>query len=122
MISNIPEVNAPRFSSLHTLVRTLNPSLYEEERLRVTGSLSMLGQEGQLERLSSAVFQAHRELTSAVETLGQDLNPYTEQWYLRSELWYLVDLLKRTLELDSTKRITPANALRHKFFSLFNEQ
>jgi len=123
VISNIPEVNAPRFSSLHTLVRTLNPSLYEEERLRVTGSLATLGQqeEGQLERLSSAVFQAHRELSSAVETLGQDLNPYNEQWYLRSELWYLVDLLKRALELDSTKRITPANALRHKFFTLFNQ-
>ncbi|PLW06558.1 hypothetical protein PCASD_16109 [Puccinia coronata f. sp. avenae] len=131
VISNIPEVNAPRFSSLHTLVRTLNPSLYEEERLRVLG-----GEEGgvkgggaagagavetkQIERLTTQIFQAHRELTSAVETLGQDLNPYGEPWYLRSELWYLVDLLKRTLELDCTKRITAAHALGHKFFTLFS--
>jgi hypothetical protein len=74
----------------------------------------------QIERLTTQIFQAHRELTSAVETLGQDLNPYGEPWYLRSELWYLVDLLKRTLELDCTKRITAAHALGHKFFTLFS--
>jgi serine/threonine protein kinase len=130
VISNIPEVNAPRFSSLHTLIRTLNPTLYEEERLRTSGEeqtmINKIGtggpansSESVVDRLTSTIFQAHRELSSSVETLGQDLNPYSEPWYLRSELWYLVDLLKRTLELDCTKRITAANALRHKFFVLF---
>ncbi|KAI7960228.1 hypothetical protein MJO29_005296 [Puccinia striiformis f. sp. tritici] len=132
VISNIPEVNGPRFSSLHTLVRTLNPTIYEEQRLEhaertgggtstgLSGKSAPVGMdESRIDRLTNTIFQAHRELSSSVETLGQDLNPYNEPWYLRSELWYLVDLLKRTLELDCTKRITAAHALRHKFFVLF---
>ncbi|KAI9622904.1 hypothetical protein H4Q26_014843 [Puccinia striiformis f. sp. tritici PST-130] len=106
VISNIPEVNGPRFSSLHTLVRTLNPTIYEEQRLEhaertgggtstgLSGKSAPVGMdESRIDRLTNTIFQAHRELSSSVETLGQDLNPYNEPWYLRSELWYLVDLL-----------------------------
>ncbi|KAI9630778.1 hypothetical protein KEM48_013677 [Puccinia striiformis f. sp. tritici PST-130] len=122
VISNIPEVNGPRFSSLHTLVRTLNPTIYEEQRLEHaerTGGGTSTGLSGKSAPADKHDLPSHRELSSSVETLGQDLNPYNEPWYLRSELWYLVDLLKRTLELDCTKRITAAHALRHKFFVLF---
>lgn len=114
LVSNIPEVTTPRFSSLHTLVRTLNPTIYEEQKIKFDPTEPL-----NIERSTSTVFQAYREQTETMESTGKDLNPYEESWYLRSELWYLVDLLKRTLELDCTQRITAANALRHKFFTLF---
>lgn len=112
-ISNIPEVNSPRFTSFHTLIRTLNPTLYEEQKLNFDTSTSL-----SVDRSTSIIFQAHKTLSDAVEMRGEDLNPYEETWYLRSELWYLVDLLKKTLELDCTQRITASQALKHKFFLL----
>ncbi|MBW0482370.1 hypothetical protein O181_022085 [Austropuccinia psidii MF-1] len=114
IISNIPEVTNPRFNSLHTLVRTLNPSLYEEQKLKFdpTGPCNV-------DKATSVIFQSHRDLSHLVEACGRELNPYDEPWYLRSELWYLVDLLKRTLDLDCTQRITAAQALQHKFFTQF---
>ncbi|KAG0141545.1 hypothetical protein CROQUDRAFT_51535 [Cronartium quercuum f. sp. fusiforme G11] len=115
LVSNIPEVNSPRFNSLHTLVRTLNPTLYEEQKIKLDTPANC-----NVDRWTSIIFQAHKTLSDAVEVRGENLDPYEEPWYAGSELWCLVDLLKKTLDLDCTQRITAYQALKHKFFVDFS--
>jgi cell division control protein 7 len=90
-VTNVPTVEHPRFPDLHRLVKTLNPAIVEENKPAHAAASSADGDGGD----------------------GDD-----EEWYNEGcELWQAVDLLKQTLALDCTKRITARDALDHPFLS-----
>lgn len=73
----------PEFSTLHQLVFSLNPAIFDENRPE------------------SASQQETQSLT----------------WYTASQpLFQVVDLMRKCLALDCTRRITALDALKHPFF------
>jgi cell division control protein 7 len=73
----------------------------------------------------SVTTMAHANLHELVRALNPNIHrenrPFNATdadvaWYDGSELWAAVDLMKRCLALDCTRRITAAQALRHPFF------
>jgi cell division control protein 7 len=76
-VTNVPSVVDPEYNSIHRLVHSLNPRIFQEN--------------------------------TPTDQPYQDL-----EWYNNSRpLYQAVDLLRKTLALDCTKRITAAEALMH---------
>ena len=101
-ITNIPTIEHPRFRTLHELVRALNPNIFVENMPRLARS-SMALQYGEC-------------FTTDPETIR---NLDHSGWYKDgADLWLAVDLMKRCLTLDLTKRITAHDALDHPFLAV----
>ena len=100
-LTNIPSLEVPRFSTLHELVRELNPNICVE-CMPPDIQRSLAPQYG------TKLFNDHDTIKSL------DHN----SWYEGSDLWHAVELMRKCLQLDCTKRISAAEALYHPFITV----
>ena len=100
--TNIGEIESPVHSSLHTLVQQINPNIF-------------------IENMPEDVLNSHK-LTWGTSHwndpfVGREIDHAT--WYDESsDLYQAIDLMKRCLTLDCTKRITAKEALDHPFIEV----
>ena len=89
-VTNVPGVVDPEHNTLHQLIYCLNPKIFIECRP------------------ATAYVAPGRE----TDPTDQDLTWYDD----KQPLFQAIDLMKKCLALDCTRRISMANALDHPFF------
>lgn len=103
-LTNIPTLETPRFSTLHELVRSLNPNIFIEC----------------MPRSLRNGYSADPEVGMKIFNDSEYIKNFDHSaWYGEgAELFQAIDLLKRCLNMDLTKRTTARQALSHPFFSV----
>jgi cell division control protein 7 len=103
-LTNIPNIEVPTYDNLHDLVFDLNPNIFMENMPLKWRNKYISGGSGKNEKYDEM-------LTSHEMIKGWDHS----EWYQGSELFQIVDLMKKCLTLDCTRRITAHDALSHPF-------
>lgn len=99
---NLPNIENPRFASLHELVQTLCPQIFVENMpLGICEELT--------EKYGGRSWTSDPEITNNIDH---------GSWYERSELYYAIELMRKCLTMDCTRRITAHDALSHPFITV----
>lgn len=102
-LTNVPNIEEPEYGSLHELVRRINPNIFVE-------SIPADDREKLFNSSQRVTMQYSRRMINDMDH---------SSWYKENTVLYqAIDLLRRCLILDCTKRICAGDALKHPFITV----